>query len=245
MFHAPLDLATVELESEIQVLDVGAGDGSWARYGSEAILATILTRCRDFLARNSNAIVYAVDLHGAFTIYRDEDPNYPEKPNCPENLNPEIDDLDREWTYQNEMFHFIRLGQVTWLGNIETVVKQCYRCNKKGGWTEFTSLEVEPKDKHTAWKEWMDLRQGIHDKTGRAFDHSGKLVDHMTAAGFVNVHQERTLFRNCPTAIDVEGLVILPLYLALGWVPIRIAELAQRMQRELSSNGLEIYWCVL
>ncbi|KAL6406417.1 reverse transcriptase [Ilyonectria robusta] len=109
LFHAPLDLATVELESEIQVLDVGAGDGSWARYGSEATLATILTRCRDF--RNSNAIVYAVDLHGAFAIYRDEDPNYPEKPNCPENLNPEIDDLDREWTYQNEMFHFIRLGQ--------------------------------------------------------------------------------------------------------------------------------------
>ncbi|KAH8659498.1 hypothetical protein BGZ61DRAFT_485930 [Ilyonectria robusta] len=197
LFHAPLDLATVELESEIQVLDVGAGDGSWAR---------------DF--RNSNAIVYAVDLHGAFAIYRDEDPNYPEKPNCPENLNPEIDDLDREWTYQNEMFHFIRLGQLSSVTD-----------NKKGGWTEFTSLEVEPKDEHTAWKEWMDLRQGIYDKTGRAFDHSGKLVDHMTAAGFVNVHQERTLFRNCPTAIDVEGLVILPLYLALGWVPIRIAEL--------------------
>ncbi|KAH6970489.1 hypothetical protein BKA56DRAFT_736009 [Ilyonectria sp. MPI-CAGE-AT-0026] len=79
LFHAPLDLATVELESKIQVLDVGAGDGSWAR---------------DFLARNSNAIVYAVDLHGAFAIYRDEDPNYPEKPNCPENLNPEIDDCN-------------------------------------------------------------------------------------------------------------------------------------------------------
>ncbi|KAH6959702.1 S-adenosyl-L-methionine-dependent methyltransferase [Ilyonectria sp. MPI-CAGE-AT-0026] len=210
LYYAPLKPHQHD-STGFKVLDLGAGDCSWAI---------------DFLKENPDVTIYAVDQCDRFP------------PACPQNLIPEIDGIDRKWTYPSNEFDFIHCRQVPWLQYMNTVLQQCFRCIKPGGLIELSYFEPELENQ-TAWKKWSILCANIRSKTGRAFNPTEELAERMTAAGFESVRVESVFFypkdHSRYEFMDVKGLITLPLSTVLHSSDAAINELAKEMEQELAS----------
>ena len=117
----------------------------------------------------------------------------------PPNLRFDIDDYNKEWTYNDNTFDFIHIRWIT--GTVtdwHTLYKEAYRCLKPGGWIEHidTSTNVLSDDgtvgKDTAMGQWGKIWQEAGRRMGTPMDVTEKNIQEegMKEAGFVNLSKE-------------------------------------------------------
>ncbi|KAL0465238.1 S-adenosyl-L-methionine-dependent methyltransferase [Neurospora intermedia] len=240
-------LYTAPLSKDIKnALDVGTGTGLWAI---------------DFADEFPNCTVIGTDIS-------------PIQPSwVPPNLQFNIDDATREWTYQPDFFDYIH---IRWLcGTIKdwtSLYKEAYRCLKPGGWIEHMDGEVNTRcfdgtmPKKSATYQWGQLWGEIQRKTGVIFHmvESGSMENGIKEAGFTNIQIEDFmtpttpwptdekqrqigLYQSVALMSDVEGFLTYFFGQVMGWADNEMANFAASLRREYKECKIHanIVWRVV
>ncbi|ETN36863.1 uncharacterized protein HMPREF1541_07850 [Cyphellophora europaea CBS 101466] len=166
MHHVPLNPS-----SNLRILDIGTGTGSWCIEMGDAYPAADIT---------------GIDLSASM----------PEL--VPPNVQFEIDDAEDPWTY-DQPFDFIHsrymLGAIrNWPG----MVRQCFDNLTPGGYIELQDFDLDyysvdgSLTPDHALKRWLTASYAAEEITGRTLRPGRQLEGWLKAAGFVNVQVIRT-----------------------------------------------------
>ncbi|KAI5815293.1 methyltransferase [Pyronema omphalodes] len=166
-----------------RILDVGTGTGIWAI---------------DMADTYPSAEIIGVDLS-------------PIQPHwVPPNCRFEVDDAEREWTFEPNSFDFIHIrnlaqGVQSW----DTVLAQAWRCLKPGGWIELGEIETSPHSDDNSLPEDDGLRkflillqEGL-EKMGRPGCVTVDFLrDNLKKTGFTDIESSTTKQTLAPWAKD-------------------------------------------
>jgi len=158
-------------ENPQSVLDVGCGTGIWAM---------------DFADQHPSAVVLGVDLS-------------PIQPDfVPPNCRFEVDDITKDWTYQENEFDFVHIrGMTGCVPDWVKLHKQARRSLKPGGWVEHVELwGIAKSDDDTLapdspLRTWVDVFVKIGRATGKTFFWGHRAAESVRDAGFVEVTERR------------------------------------------------------
>ncbi|KAH7137766.1 S-adenosyl-L-methionine-dependent methyltransferase [Dactylonectria macrodidyma] len=152
-----------------QVLDVGTGTGIWAI---------------NFADRHPGAKVVGVDW-------------IPRQPYwVPPNLEFEVDDLEKPWTWPAETFDYIHLREPVFK-NMAHITQQMYKHTKPGGYVELQASMLpvcsDDSDEIKSLRKWLtELRDGS-EKLGRPYqteDGCRRLLEDAGFEGIVSGRKE-------------------------------------------------------
>ncbi|KAK3954391.1 S-adenosyl-L-methionine-dependent methyltransferase [Pseudoneurospora amorphoporcata] len=224
-------LYTAPLSKDIKnALDVGTGTGLWAI---------------DFADKFPTCNVVGTDISAI-------QPSW-----VPPNLQFDIDDASKTWTYPDNHFDYVH---IRWLsGTIKdwtSLYKEAYRCTKPGGWIEhldcgphFVCLDgTMPKD--SAIAQWGHIWTEVERKTGVILNMlDGYMENGIKEAGFTNVQiedflaptapwptdekqKEIGLFQYIGLTSDIEGFMTYFLGQVMGWTENEMTKYASILRRE-------------
>ncbi|KAE8146283.1 S-adenosyl-L-methionine-dependent methyltransferase [Aspergillus avenaceus] len=167
----PLFRAPIK-ESPKNILDIGTGQGNWAI---------------DVADLYPDTTVRGVDMFPPPVIW------------VPPNCIFEVDDVLREWTWQ-EPFDFIHMrlmyGAFTSEG-WDQLYKQAYDALEPGGWIEQMELDVRVYSDDGSLKQehqlhgWGNMFVECSERAGRSLRTHETMRDAIQRAGFVDVHEEK------------------------------------------------------
>ncbi|KAL1991242.1 hypothetical protein VTN49DRAFT_5746 [Thermomyces lanuginosus] len=168
LMHRRLYLAPIEKPQ--RVIDLGTGTGIWAI---------------DFADEHPQAEVIGCDLS-------------PTQPTLvPPNVKFVVDDIEAEWTYENNPFDFIHARSlVVSIRDFGRLIKQCYRSVKPGGWVEFQDWDGYPYSEDgsydgTGLQKYYNEVYGAFGKAGYEVRPGPKLEGWFKDAGFVNIQVKK------------------------------------------------------
>ncbi|KAK3400621.1 S-adenosyl-L-methionine-dependent methyltransferase [Sordaria brevicollis] len=231
MFDGKLYTAPLDKDKIQTALDVGTGTGVWAI---------------DFADEHPNCQVVGTDIS-------------PIQPGwVPPNARFEIDDAQKQWTFQENYFDYVHIRWLTgtikdWYG----LYAEAYRCTKPGGWIEHLDADgtwycldgTMPED--SAMGQWGPIWKKLSGYLGNEFDivSSDIMTNGLKEAGFTNISTEEYyiplapwsddpklkqigLYLSVALTHDIEGFLnyLMPTY--LGWTPKDIANYAATMRKE-------------
>ncbi|KAL1961874.1 hypothetical protein VTN77DRAFT_954 [Rasamsonia byssochlamydoides] len=153
-----------------RVLDIATGTGIWA-------------------------IDFADEYPAAEVIGNDLSPIQPSM--VPPNLRFLVDDIESEWTYENNPFDFIHARYLCCsIKDFRKLLKQCFNCTKPGGWVEFQDWDAQVKSedgslKGTALERYYDEVLSAFEKAGYPTRPGPYLKEWFREAGFVDVHVKK------------------------------------------------------
>ncbi|KAF8245687.1 S-adenosyl-L-methionine-dependent methyltransferase, partial [Wilcoxina mikolae CBS 423.85] len=153
------------LENPQPILDCGTGTGIWAI---------------DVADKYPEAEVVGTDLS-------------PIQPSwVPPNCKFEVDDVEKEWTFQDKSFDYIHSRNLAQsIGNWEKYMSEMYRCTKPGGYCELAesggTLYSDDNTTHAGVKLHCDLCKDAMARIGRPFPTGATLKGYLEKAGFVDV----------------------------------------------------------
>ncbi|KAK3494910.1 S-adenosyl-L-methionine-dependent methyltransferase [Neurospora hispaniola] len=224
-----------------RVIDIGTGAGFWAI---------------DFADKYPNCEVIGTDIS-------------PVQPSwVPPNLNFEISDASKEWTYKPNYFDLVHVR--FFVGAIEdwnAFYREAFKVCKPGGWIEHYdhSPVVTSDDGSVVPGSAMDTYGKVLAEAARRIGRSATLADDDTmeeglkAAGFVNIQTKRMKMPLSPwsddkklkevglcaystLSADVEGVVQYLFGNVMGWTPEEISVFAAHMCRELKDKNIHGYY---
>ncbi|KAL0473256.1 S-adenosyl-L-methionine-dependent methyltransferase [Neurospora intermedia] len=224
-----------------RVIDIGTGAGFWAI---------------DFADKYPNCEVIGTDIS-------------PVQPSwVPPNLNFEISDASKEWTYKPNYFDLVHVR--FFVGAIEdwnAFYREAFKVCKPGGWIEHYdhSPVVTSDDGSVVPGSAMDTYGKVLAEAARRIGRSATLADDDTmeeglkAAGFVNIQTKRMKMPIAPwsddkklkevglcayatLSADIEGVVQFPLGTVLGWTPEEISTFCAHVRRELKDPSIHGYY---
>ncbi|KAK1773907.1 S-adenosyl-L-methionine-dependent methyltransferase [Copromyces sp. CBS 386.78] len=224
-----------------KALDIGTGMGLWAI---------------DFADKFETCEVIGTDIT-------------PVQPSwVPPNVQFEIDDAAKEWTYKSNHFDFVHIRFMD--GAIEdwnALYEQAYRVTKPGGWVEHLdhSPIVTSDDGSVKPGSAMDTYGKVLAEAGRRMGRTLTLADDdtmeegMKAAGFINIQSKKYRMPLSPWSqdermkqiglyvlaalhSDVEGVVQYMFGNVMGWTQEEIKAFAVHMRRELKDNSIHGYY---
>ncbi|KAK3340025.1 S-adenosyl-L-methionine-dependent methyltransferase [Neurospora tetraspora] len=229
------------VESNLKnAVDIGTGSGIWAI---------------DFADKYNNCKVVGTDIS-------------PVQPSwVPPNLEFEINDATKEWTFREDHFDFIHMQFLNGaFGDLTEVYKEAYRCCKPGGWLEHSDLSTMIKSDdgtvlpESAWGQWGKLFDEAGKKIGKimAMADNGLMEKAMRDAGFINVEvknfkmptspwprdpkqKEVGLYYYAAISSDAEGVMQFMFGNVLGWTQEQIAVFAAHARRELKDMSIHGY----
>ena len=119
----------------------------------------------------------------------------------PPNLQFDIDDATKTWTYPDNHFDYVH---IRWLCGTfkdwESLYKEAYRVTKPGGWIEHFDCDTTLKcidgtmPTDSALYQWGQIWTEVQRKTGVYFTmHDGCMENGIKEAGFTNVQVENIL----------------------------------------------------
>ncbi|KAL1970930.1 hypothetical protein VTN77DRAFT_2764 [Rasamsonia byssochlamydoides] len=159
------------IEPSLQrVLDIATGTGIWA-------------------------IDFADEYPSAEVIGNDLSPIQPSM--VPPNLRFLVDDIESEWTYENNPFDFIHARYLCYsIKDFRKLLRQCFNCTKPGGWVEFQDWDARLKSedgsvKGTALERYYDEVLSAFEKAGYPPRPGPYLEEWFREAGFVDVHVKK------------------------------------------------------
>ncbi|EWG54428.1 hypothetical protein FVEG_12645 [Fusarium verticillioides 7600] len=236
--------------------DIGTGTGKFLiRAGNSVIDNTIGIWAMEFADRFPNASVIGTDLA-------------PIQPGwIPPNLEFQIEDCTREWTFQPNTFDYIHMR---WLvGSIadwKYLFKEAYKCLKPGGYIESyePSSRVESDDgtvqPGSALSQWEKFFVEGGRKIGRPFTIFEENIQRegMREAGFVDIEErdfknpvggwpmdpkQRSVgqFMQAAFEQDAQGTV-LHMATALGWTEEEVTVFISHFRREIRSPKIHSYF---
>ncbi|KAK3956947.1 S-adenosyl-L-methionine-dependent methyltransferase [Pseudoneurospora amorphoporcata] len=221
-------------------IDIGTGSGWWAI---------------DFADKYAKCNVIGTDIS-------------PVQPSwVPPNLQFEINDATKEWTYRENHFDYIHMQFLNGaFGDLKQVYDEAFRCCKPGGWFEHadTSAILGCDDgtfkDHHALMQWGKIYNKAAQKLGiiMTMAEDGLMEKTMRDAGFVNVKvvglkmplspwpqdpKEKEIGRYASVTIssDVEGLIQYMFGNVLGWSKEEMAVYSAHVRRELKDASLHGY----
>ncbi|KAA8629964.1 hypothetical protein SMACR_12885 [Sordaria macrospora] len=223
-------------------IDLGTGTGLWAI---------------DFADKFPNCNVMGTDIS-------------PIQPSwVPSNVRFEIDDYNKEWTYNSNFFDFIHLR---WLsGTVKdwpALYKKAYQCCKPGGYIEHMdasgtvlSDDGSVDNKIHAIAQWGPMWQEGGRRIGYEVDlHSTNLMENaMKEAGFVNIvtkdykvplspwskdkkMNELGLYLYVAMGQDLDGILQFMFGKVMGWTTEEINIYIKHLQKELKNTTLHPYF---
>ncbi|KAI5820517.1 S-adenosyl-L-methionine-dependent methyltransferase [Pyronema omphalodes] len=162
LYKAPLDPL-----KQTKILDIGTGTGVWAfeiacKFPDAEIIATDLSPVARF-------------PWGALA-----------------NCRFEVDDVEREWLYEDNSFSFIHMRNVSII-DWDYLMGQMFRTTQPGGWVEISDLGgVCYSDNGTLTVDqgastYIETLSDALARAGRPFQTGASLKGHLEKAGFVNV----------------------------------------------------------
>ncbi|KAK3951925.1 S-adenosyl-L-methionine-dependent methyltransferase [Pseudoneurospora amorphoporcata] len=190
----------------------------------------------------------------------------------PPNLQFDIDDASKTWTYPDNHFDYVH---IRWLcctmKDWASLYKEAYRCTKPGGWIEHFDGGVHmvcldgtmPKD--SAIGQWGHIWTEVERKTGVIANMlDGCMENGIKEAGFTNVQTEDFLAPTAPwptderqkqiglfqyisLTSDVEGFLTYFLGQVMGWTENEMAKYASVLRREYKEGKIHanIKWRVV
>ncbi|CAG8365125.1 unnamed protein product [Penicillium salamii] len=116
----------------------------------------------------------------------------------PPNCILEVDDVTKEWTWQQpfDLVHMRLLDAAFTPEENEEVLYQCYRSLRPGGWIELLELTADFQSEDNSWsqdcplKGFMPLMKSAAAKTGRPLHLYHRCVELVKSAGFLDIHEE-------------------------------------------------------
>lgn len=185
----------------------------------------------------------------------------------PPNLNFEIEDCTREWTFPENEFDYIHIRYlIGCITNWHQLFKEAYRCTKPGGF--FETYEASPHvysddntlPENSATAQWGPLFINGGKTIGRSFT----VVDEdlqkkaMEEAGFVDIQETRI---KCPTGgwsedpklkeigqysllavlSDIEGFILF-MTTVQGWTREQVQIYIAHLRRELRAGKYHVYY---
>ncbi|CAG8057235.1 unnamed protein product [Penicillium salamii] len=116
----------------------------------------------------------------------------------PPNCILEVDDVTKEWTWQQpfDLVHMRLLDAAFTPEENEEVLYQCYRSLRPGGWIELLELTADFQSEDNSWSEdcplkgFMSLMKSAAAKTGRPLHLYHRCVEFVKSAGFLDIHEE-------------------------------------------------------
>ncbi|KAI9679520.1 MAG: hypothetical protein M1817_005542 [Caeruleum heppii] len=220
------------------ILDIGTGTGIWAI---------------DVADEYPSAVVTGTDLS-------------PIQPRwVPPNVKFEVDDVEQEWTYNDDHFDLIHTRIMN--GSIRNwpVLFQRIKC-KPGGWVECQELDVDartddgslPKDSYI--KKWCENQQAAAKIAGVTLRISGDILkEQMMQAGFTNIvirnfrlpigpwaaeEQKREIGAAQLVAMleGIQGLTLALWTRFLGWSDQEVEVCLAHVRNEFKSKKVHSYW---
>ncbi|KAK1773003.1 S-adenosyl-L-methionine-dependent methyltransferase [Copromyces sp. CBS 386.78] len=190
----------------------------------------------------------------------------------PPNLQFDIDDASKTWTYPDNHFDYVH---IRWLcctmKDWPSLYKEAYRCTKPGGWIEHLDSDVHfvcldgtmPKD--SAIAQWGHIWTEVERKAGVIANMlDGHMENGIKEAGFTNVQIEDYLAPTAPwptderqkqiglfqyisLTSDVEGFLTYFLGHVMGWTENEMAKYASILRREYKEGKIHanIKWRVV
>ncbi|KAH8897260.1 S-adenosyl-L-methionine-dependent methyltransferase [Thozetella sp. PMI_491] len=220
------------------VLDVGCGTGMWAI---------------DFADAYPSAEVIGVDLSPI-------QPSY-----VPPNCRFEIDNINRDWAYQEGYFDFIHVrGMIgcvpDWVEFHQKVLKHL----KPGGWVEQVQLSATVKSDdgslapETGMARWQSIIDQVGEKMGNSFRTCDIQRDAIEQAGFTNITEHRSKIPIGPWPKDkrlkavgvwnrayllngLEGFVLRGLTNLLGWSYEEAQLFLVQVRKEINDPRIHAY----
>ncbi|KAK1781455.1 S-adenosyl-L-methionine-dependent methyltransferase [Copromyces sp. CBS 386.78] len=230
-------LYTAPLSKDIKnALDVGTGTGLWAV---------------DFADEFPTCNVVGTDISAI-------QPNW-----VPPNLQFDIDDASKTWTYPDNHFDYVH---IRWLSGTmkdwASLYKEAYRCTKPGGWIEHLDCGPSmvcldgtmPKD--SAIAQWGHIWTEVERKTGVIANMlDGYMENGIKEAGFTNVQiedflaptapwptdekqKEIGLFQYISLTSDTEGFLTYFFGQVMGWTENEITKYASIVRREFKEGKI-------
>ncbi|KAL1967723.1 hypothetical protein VTN77DRAFT_2980 [Rasamsonia byssochlamydoides] len=138
------------------------------------------------------AIDFADQFPSAEVIGNDLSPTQPSM--VPPNVKFLVDDIEAEWTYENNPFDFIHARYLCHsIKDFRKLIKQCYKCTKPGGWVEFQDWNSMPRSEDgsmdgTGVEKFYKAVMGAFEKHGYPIRPGPYLEEWFREAGFVDIH---------------------------------------------------------
>lgn len=121
----------------------------------------------------------------------------PIQPNwVPPNCRFEIDDAEKEWTFEQDAFDYIHARNlVCSIRNWPRLIQQCYNHTKPGGWVEWQHKhpwivsDDNTLPENSAMQQWSKNVFEAAEKFGAPFGDTVRIKQRMEDAGFIDVQE--------------------------------------------------------
>ncbi|KAJ4289321.1 hypothetical protein N0V88_007072 [Collariella sp. IMI 366227] len=242
MLNGKLHLAPLEHDKIRNVIDIGTGTGMWAV---------------DFADTHPGAEVLGTDVTPIQSTW------------LPPNCRFEIDDANRSWVHQDELFDYIHIRFL--IGNIgdwDKFYSEAFRCCKPGGWIEHQEpsfLMASESSSPITEDSPMGQLARVFWEGGRKFGRTFRIYEDdiqrkgMEAAGFTDITVKdikiptggwpsdpklKSLgeFSDATFVNDLEGYLNYMCNAIMGWSPVETQVYCAHLRRQLRQPGVNPYF---
>lgn len=184
-------------QKQIEALDIYY-HGIWLMLGEKLHQAPIKDDIKHAIDIGTGSGLWAVDFADKYpnceVIGTDISPIQPSW--CPPNLNFQIDDATKPWTFKKNHFDYVHIMFMNGsIADWDAIYQEAYRCCKPGGWIEHVDVSsiMRSDDDSIIPGSAIDQYGKILVEAGKRFGRSasvsedGKQEEGIKAAGFVNM----------------------------------------------------------
>ncbi|KAK3400929.1 S-adenosyl-L-methionine-dependent methyltransferase [Sordaria brevicollis] len=235
-------LASAPIEKDLKhAIDVGTASGLWA-------------------------IDFADEHPGCEVIGTDISPVQPTW--CPPNIQFEIEDANKQWTFKPDYFDYIHVRFMTGaISDWDHFYEQAYRVCKPGGWIEHIDTTANPGTDDGTIAKGSALEQYGHlfEEAGRRLGMTQTVAANnlqeigLKKAGFINLttqtfkmpvspwpqdpkRKELGAFARAGLTGDIEGILQYVFGNVMGWSQEEIAVFTAHLRQELKDKDIHAYW---
>ncbi|KAI3565884.1 S-adenosyl-L-methionine-dependent methyltransferase [Fusarium oxysporum f. sp. albedinis] len=227
------------IENPQRILDLGCGTGIWS-------------------------IEMAEEFSGAEVIGTDVAPTQPDW--VPPNCHFEVDDIEREWTWQEDSFDFVFARDLLLaIRDWPALIDQTYIHLKEGGWVEFQAIvgllgcddDSIPEDSYL--RKFSTMMEQASSKYGASLTDPLKWKGWFETRGYQNVTQHVFNLPFNPWPKDprmkllgawemenllsgLEAMVMRMFQKGLGWSGAEVTVFLAHLRKEIKNPQMHGYW---